>query len=593
MIIGIINVIQVWLNLKIPEYMGIITRYITNSSYITPGDPLFIGKDEVMNQVYSYGELMILCSIGSLITTIVICYIASRVASRLSQDCRSRMFNRVDSFSMGDINKFSIASLITRSTNDVTQVQMIFTFGLQLIIYAPMLAIGALFKITVANYEWTLATSMAMLLLVVMFVIVMKAVIPKFKKMQTLTDNVNDRARENLMGLPVVRAYNAEKYQEEKFERANDELVKTQLYTTHGMAVMFPFIMVIMNCLMLAIYWIGAIIIGRINPADFASMQDYGEAVGASIGNMIVFSSYAMQIMMAVMMLLILFIMLPRAQVAGRRIYEVIETEPSIKDGGVVEPDTGLKGTIEFKNVSFKYPGASDYVLKDISFSAKQGETIAFIGSIGSGKTTLVNLVPRFYDVSEGSVLVDGVDVRNYKLESLYNKIGYIPQKSVLFTGTVTSNVAFGENGKEQATEEDVKTAVRIAQGQDFVENMKDGYDSEIVRGGANLSGGQKQRVSIARAVCRKPEIYIFDDSFSALDYKTDRALRTALKKETRGVTSMIIAQRIGTIMDADKIVVLDEGKVMGIGKHRELLSTCSIYKEIAMSQLSEEELAI
>jgi ATP-binding cassette subfamily B protein len=402
--------------------------------------------------------------------------------------------------------------------------------------------------------------------------------------MQILTDNVNRVTRENLMGLPVIRAYNADDYQQSKFENANEELTGNQLYVYHSMAVMMPLVSLIMSLLSVAIYWIGAEL-----------MYNSGsiEESLSLLSDTIVFSSYAMQVMTGVMMILLLFIVLPRGQVSARRIREVVDTEPSIKEGEVVETNNGLKGDIEFKNVSFKYPGAADYVLRDVSFSAKQGETVAFIDSIGSGKSTLINLVPRFYDVTEGSVLIDGVDVREYKLYSLYNKIGYIPQKSVLFSGTIGSNVAFGDNGCGPATEDDIRNAVRIAQGKDFVEKMDGEYDAEIARGGTNLSGGQKQRISIARAVCRKPEVYIFDDSFSALDYKTDRVLRTAIKKETQGVTSMIVAQRIGTIMDADKIVVLDEGRVVGIGKHRELLTSCEVYKEIAMSQLSEEELAI
>jgi len=570
-VIGALNVIQVWLTLKIPEYMGVITKLVQ-----TPGSS--------MDDVYLNGEYMLLCSLGSLITVIIICFIASRVAASLSRRIRSLMFNRIDTFSLREINKFSIASLITRSTNDVTQVQMVFTMGLQLIMFAPMLAVWSLIKIYDGGFEWTFAIGIAISLLTMMFIIIMWAVVPKFRKMQALTDNVNKVTRENLTGLPVVRAYNAEDYQKSKFEDANEELTSTQLYTTHAMAILMPFVMLIMNTLMLSIYWIGAILVNDAGNPD--------EALSV-FANIIVFSTYAMQVMMAFMMIIMLFIFLPRAQVAARRIYEVIITEPSIKDGPLSESNNDLRGEVEFRNVSFKYPGAADYVLEDVSFSVKQGETIAFIGSTGSGKSTLISLVPRFYDTTEGSVLIDGVDVREYKLSSLYNKIGYIPQKSVLFSGTVTSNVAFGDNGGAEATDEDVKAAVRIAQGQDFVEEMGDGYDAEIARDGANLSGGQKQRVSIARAICRKPEIYIFDDSFSALDYKTDRALRTALRKETQGVTSMIVAQRIGTIMDADKIVVLDEGKVVGTGKHKELLKSCGVYKEIAMSQLSEEELAI
>ncbi|MDR0309730.1 MAG: ABC transporter ATP-binding protein/permease [Candidatus Methanoplasma sp.] len=569
-VIGVLNVVQVWLNLRIPEYMAEITQLIQ-----TPGS--------LMQDIYTAGEYMLICAFISLVMIVLICFLASRIAASVSQRIRGLMFERVDSFSMGDINKFSIASLITRSTNDVTQVQMVLTIGLQLIIFAPMLAAWAFAKIATRGFEWTLATGVAALFVVLLFVVVMLAVLPKFKIMQKLNDNVNDVARENLMGLPVVRAYNAEGYQEAKFEKANDELTATNLFTTRSMAVMMPLVGVIMNVLMLSIYWIGAVLINDAAPTEITPL----------FADMIVFSAYAMQVMLAFMMILMLFIFLPRAQVAARRIYEVIVTEPSIKDGTVDDPGNGLKGEIEFRNVSFKYPGAVDYVLKDVSFSAKRGETVAFIGSTGSGKSTLINLVPRFYDVTEGSVLVDGMDVREYKLETLYNKIGYIPQKSVLFTGTIESNVAFGDNGSAPPTEDDVRDAVKIAQGKKFVEKMDGGYDADVARGGTNLSGGQRQRLSIARAICRKPEIYIFDDSFSALDYKTDRTLRSALKKETAGVTSMIVAQRIGTIMDADKIVVLDEGRVVGEGRHKELLRTCAVYKEIAMSQLSAEELAI
>ncbi|MCL2296314.1 MAG: ABC transporter ATP-binding protein/permease [Methanomassiliicoccaceae archaeon] len=570
-VIGILNVFQVWFNLRIPQDMF----NMTANGYITNGP---------LQEVYNLGLDMLLCALGSLITVFIICFIASKVATSLCKRVRGMMFDRVESFSMGDINKFSIASLITRSTNDVTQVQMVLTMGLQLIIYAPMLAVWAFARISGGHIEWTIITAAALIGIFSLFAVVIVLVVPKFKKMQSLTDNVNRITRENLSGLSVIRAYNAEAYQESKFEKANDELIDTQLYTSHAMAAMFPFVTFIMSALVLAVYWIGAILISNAGASAEAA---------ALLGSTIEFSSYVMLVMLAIMLIAMLFIFMPRAQVAARRIYEVINTEPSIKDGSVEESSSDLKGDVEFRNVSFKYPGAADYVLKDVSFTAKQGETIAFIGSTGSGKSTLINLVPRFYDVTEGSVLIDGVDVREYKLASLYNKIGYIPQKSILFSGTIASNVTFGDNGGEPATEEDIRTAVRIAQGKDFVEKMDGGYDANISRGGKNLSGGQKQRISIARAICRKPEIYIFDDSFSALDYKTDRVLRSVLKKETKGVTSMIVAQRIGTIMDADKIVVLDEGRVVGIGNHRELLRTCSTYKEIAVSQLSEEELAI
>ena len=568
-VIAVFTVAQAWFNLRLPEYMAEITNVMA-----VGGGP---------NEVWQKGEYMLLCALGSLAVAIIIGFFASRVGASFSQRVRSLLFNKVDSFSMGEINKFSIASLITRSTNDVTNVQMIITIGLQLVIYAPVLAVWALLKISSKNIEWTLATGIAMAVLAMSFVAVIIAVLPKFRKMQILTDNINKVARENLMGLPVIRAYNAEGYQKDKFEKANDELTDTQLYTTHAMALMMPFVNFIMSALLLSIYWVGAILISNASMLETLPL----------FSDMIVFVSYAMQVMMAVVMILMLFIILPRAQVSAKRIVEVINTEPSIRDGAVTDPDNSLKGEIEFRNVSFKYPGAADYVLEDISFSVKQGETIAFIGSTGSGKTTLINLVPRFYDTTEGSVLLNGVDVRDYKLESLYDRIGYIPQKSVLFSGTITSNVAFGDSRKENATEEDVKLAMRIAQGADFVEEMEDSYNAAVARGGTNLSGGQKQRLSIARAIYKAPEVYIFDDSFSALDYKTDRALRTALKKETRGVTSMIVAQRIGTIMDADKIIVLDEGRIVGAGKHKELLNKCEVYREIAMSQLSKEELAI
>jgi ATP-binding cassette subfamily B protein len=463
---------------------------------------------------------------------------------------------------------------------------MFMIIALQMIIKAPIVAVWAIYKIYNIHsngLEWMTATAVAVVVLMIMFAILILIVLPKFRKMQILTDNVNKVARENLTGLPVVRAYNAEPYQTDKFEKANKELTDTQLFTTRAMAVMMPVIFLIMNGLILAIYWIGAVLINNAGPSP---------EQGILFSNMIVFTSYAMQTVMAFMMITMMFIMLPRAQVSMRRINEVLDTEPTVTDGHITETDTDRKGEVEFRNVSFRYPGAVDYVLKDINFTVRHGETIAFIGSTGSGKSTLINLIPRFYDTTEGDVLIDGVNVRDYRLESLYDKIGYIPQKATLFSGTVSSNVAFGMAVNE-LTENDVKNAVRIAQGTDFVEKMEDTYNANIARGGANISGGQKQRLAIARAVCKRPEIYIFDDSFSALDYKTDRKLRTVLKNETQGVTSMIVAQRIGTIMDADRIVVLDEGRVVGMGTHKELLDTCDVYREIAMSQLSEKELAL
>ncbi|MDR0778411.1 MAG: ABC transporter ATP-binding protein/permease [Methanomassiliicoccaceae archaeon] len=571
-IILILVVFQVWLDLMLPEYMGKITTTI-NSGHGT--------VDAVMND----GMYMILCALGSLAGAIAVGFLAAKVGSSFSQRLRSMQFNKVDSFSMAEINKFSTPSLITRSTNDVTQVQMFMIIALQMIIKAPIVAVWAIYKIYNIHsdgLEWMLATGVAVVVLLIMFAILIVVVLPKFRKMQVLTDNVNRVARENLMGLPVVRAYNAEPYQTDKFEKANKELTDVHMFTTRAMAVMMPVIFLIMNGLILAIYWIGAVLINNAAPST--------EEQSILFSNMIVFTSYAMQTIFAFMMITMMFIMLPRAQVAMRRINEVIDTEPTVTDGNVTETDTGRSGEVEFRNVSFKYPGAADYILKDINFTVKRGETIAFIGSTGSGKSTLINLVPRFYDATEGDVFIDGVNVRDFKLESLYDKIGYIPQKAALFSGTVSSNVAFGRTENEM-TEYDVKNAVRIAQGTDFVEKMDNMYSADISRGGANISGGQKQRLAIARAVYKRPEIYIFDDSFSALDYKTDRKLRTVLKNELQGATSMIVAQRIGTIMDADKIVVLDEGRVVGIGGHKELLNTCSVYREIAMSQLSEKEL--
>lgn len=561
-------VLQVWLDLKMPEYMSEITRLVQ-----TPGSE--------MKDIWIAGGYMLLCALGSLVGAVIVGYFAAKIASSFSQRLRSMLFNKVESFSMEEINKFSTSSLITRSTNDITQVQMLITMGLQLIIKAPITAIWAITKISGKGFEWTMVTGVAVLILITMVSILMVFVMPKFRKMQTLTDNITRVTRENLTGLRVVRAYNAEGYQEDKFETANEELTSTQLFTSRAMVIMMPVMTVIMNGLSLAIYWIGAYLIDAAGMADKLVI----------FSDMVVFSQYAMQVIMSFMMLVMIFIMLPRASVSAKRINEVLDTKPAILNGKVKDGKAGSVGEIAFNHVSFKYPDAADYVLEDISFTAKKGETVAFIGSTGSGKTTLINLIPRFYDATEGEVLVDGVNVREYELETLYNKIGYVPQKAVLFKGTVESNVAYGENGGNSYSEEDVKKAVQIAQGTDFVEKMDGTYGAPIAQGGTNVSGGQKQRLSIARAVCRKPEIYIFDDSFSALDYKTDRVLRSELKRETAGVTSLIVAQRIGTIMDADQIIVLDEGKVVGKGTHKELLRECAVYKEIAMSQLSEEEL--
>jgi ATP-binding cassette subfamily B protein len=561
-------VTQVWLDLKLPDYMNEITKIIQTSGAIS--------------DIWVAGGYMILCTLGSLVAAIIVGFFAARIGASFSQRLRSLLFNKVESFSMEEINRFSTSSLITRSTNDIIQVQMLIVIALQLVIKAPIMAVWAITKIAGKGYEWSMATAVAVLVILVMVSILMVFVIPKFKKMQTLTDNVTRVTRENLTGLRVVRAYNAEDYQGKKFEKANKELTDTQLFTNRAMAVMMPVLMTTLNVLALAIYWIGAYLV------DAAQMLDKIDV----FANMVTFSVYAMQVIMSFMMLVIIFIMWPRASVSAKRINEVLDTTPSIVDGKETQGKLGLIGDVVFNNVSFKYPDAADYVLEDISFTAKHGETVAFIGSTGSGKSTLINLIPRLFDVTKGEVLIDGVNVKDYNLEALYNKIGYVPQKAVLFKGTVESNVAYGDNSSVDGFSDDtVKKAIQIAQGTEFVEKMQDGYNAAISQGGANVSGGQKQRLAIARAVCRKPEIYIFDDSFSALDYKTDRVLRSKLKQETAGVTSLIVAQRIGTIMDADKIIVLDQGKIVGQGTHKELLRDCLVYKEIAMSQLSEEEL--
>ena len=561
---------QVWLDLKLPDYMSEITRLTQ-----TEGSALV--------DIWTAGGYMLLCALGSVAASVIVGFFAARIAASFSQRLRSNLYDKVDSFSMNEISRFSTASLITRSTNDITQIQLFITMGLQMIVKAPIMAVWAITKIAGKGLEWTEATGVTLLIMIVMIAILMSLALPKFKKMQTLTDNLNRATMENLTGLRVVRAYNAEDFQQTKFEVANTELTNAQLFTSRAMAVMMPMMTLLMSGLTLSIYWIGAYLI------DAAGMMDKITL----FSNMVVFSSYAMQVIMSFMMLVMIFILLPRASVSATRINEVLNTEPTILEGDQTAGKPGMTGTVEFRNVNFRYPGAADDALHDISFSVGQGETIAFIGSTGSGKTSLINLIPRFFDATGGEVLVDGRNVREYTQEALNNKIGFVPQKAVLFRGTVESNVRYGDNGRAPATLEDVKQAIRIAQSTDFVENMEGQYEAEVAQRGTNLSGGQKQRLSIARAVCRKPEIYIFDDSFSALDYQTDRQLRTMLKKETAGITSMIVAQRIGTILDADRIVVLDEGCVVGIGTHKELLKTCEVYREIAMSQLSEEELAL
>lgn len=561
-------VLQVWLDLTIPDYMADITALVQ-----TDGSK--------MADIMAAGGKMLLCAFGSLAATVVVAIISSRIASDFSAVLRAKLFNKVQGFSMEEIGRFSTASLITRSTNDVTQVQMFVTMGFQVLIKAPILAIWAVCKISAKSWQWTFSTGVAVAVLLIIVGLCVSIALPKFKKLQELTDDINRVTRENITGINVVRAYNAEKYQESKFETANNNLTKTQLFTSRTMSFMMPGIQLIMSGLPLAIYWIGAYLI---NKADMMSKITL-------FSDMVTFSSYAMQIVMAFMMMVMVFIILPRASVAAKRINEVLDTEATIEDGDKDIKDSGIRGEIEFKNVNFKYPDAEDYVLSDISFSVKKGETLAIIGATGCGKSTVINLIPRFYDVTEGEVLIDGVNVKDYKQKELRNKIGYVSQKATLFGGTVKSNIAYGDNGKDGFMESDIVDSVYVAQASEFVEKMDEGYDSYIAQGGGNLSGGQKQRLSIARAVCRHPEIFIFDDSFSALDYRTDRALRSALKKECADATKIIVAQRIGTIRDADKIIVLENGTIAGMGKHDELMKNCEVYRQIAYSQLSKEEL--
>lgn len=558
---------QVWLDLKLPDYMSEITTLVQT-------------QGSTMSDIWIAGGYMLLCALGSLVAAIIVGFFAARLAATLSCRLRGILYEKVESFSMEEIGKFSTASLITRSTNDITQVQTIVAMGLQIMIKAPILAVWAIVKISGKSWQWSVATGSAVFVLVLIVSVLIIFALPKFKIVQQLTDNLNRVTRENLTGVRVVRAYNAEDYQEKKFHGANNELTKTNLFTSRMMAIMMPGMTLIMNGLSLSIYWIGAHLINNSEmPLRLGLFSD-----------MIVYSSYAMQVVMAFMMLVMIFILLPRATVSANRINEVLDTKPRIIDGDRTSQPWAT-GEVEFKDVSFKYPDGADYVLHNISFQANSGETIAFIGSTGSGKSTLINLIPRFYDATEGEVLINGVNIREYKQKDLHNKIGYVPQRAVIFSGTVTSNISFGDNGRKKPELNEIINSAEIAQAKDFIEKMPEGFNAPISQNGTNLSGGQKQRLAIARAVSREPEIFIFDDSFSALDYKTDRVLRTKLKEQTFGATTFIVAQRIGTIRDADKIIVLDEGNMVGIGKHEELLKTCDVYREIAYSQLSKEEL--
>lgn len=558
---------QVYLELLIPDYMSEITTLVQT-------------EVSALSGILIAGAKMLVCAIVSTILASITGYIIARISASVSMRLRSEIFNKVQSFSTNEIKKFSTASLITRSTNDITQIQNFFVMGLSALIRAPIMAIWAIVKISGKSYQWSIATLVAVLVLFVAVITITSFVIPKFRKMQTLTDNLNNITRENLVGLKVVRAYNAENYQENKFRKANDELTKTNMTANRVLSVLSPLMNVVMNGLPLAIYWIGAYLINSAGVVDKLTI----------FSDMVVFSSYAIQIVMSFVMLVMVFIMLPRASVSARRISEVLNTNSSIVSGSGVVVNEKDKGTVEFKSVSFKYPDADEYVLENVNFKVKKGETIAFIGSTGSGKSTLINLVPRFYDVTEGEVLVDGKDVRDFDLTDLRDRIGYVSQRAVLFSGSVLSNVAFG-GGEVKPDEESVEKAIDISQSSEFVSKMEFGLNAHISQGGKNVSGGQKQRLTIARAIAKKPEILIFDDSFSALDYKTDKTLRSELKSELGDTTLLIVAQRIGTIKDADQIMVLDEGKVVGLGTHESLLKTCDVYREIARSQLSEEEL--
>ena len=559
-------VFQVFLDLKLPDYMSEITRLIET-------------EGSTLKEILKQGSFMLLCAFGSLATAIFVGYFSSRLSANFSKTLRKKIFLKVENFGMEEIKKFTTSSLITRTTNDVTQLEMLLAMGLQMMCKAPIMAVWAILKIVNKSLEWSILTGVLVLILLSTVGILMVIVLPRFEIVQKLMDKVNGTTRENLTGIRVIRAFNAEKFQQDRFEDVNECLTKNQLFNQKCFSILNPMMNLVMHSLTLGIYFIGAILIQKANMLDKINL----------FSDMVVFTSYGMQVIMSFLMLAVIFMMWPRAQVSARRINAVLDTEETIKDGKF-DGKTKESGTIEFKNVYFKYPDADEYLLKDISFKVNKGETVAFIGSTGSGKSTLINLVPRFYDVTDGEILIDGVNVKDYKLENLYNKLGYVSQKAILFTGTVASNVDYGKSAKKK-TKEDIKEALKIAQAEDFVLKMDNTYDAFISRGGTNISGGQKQRISIARALARKPEIMIFDDSFSALDYKTDATLRRELKKKVKDTTIMIVAQRIGTIMNADKIVVLDKGNCVGIGTHKELLENCDIYREIALSQLSKEEL--
>ncbi|MBP5205069.1 ABC transporter ATP-binding protein [Candidatus Saccharibacteria bacterium] len=559
---------QVWLELKMPDYMSEITRLVQT-------------EGSEMGEIIRNGALMMACALGSLVSMMAVVYLTANISASFSKTIRKKLFTKVEDLGMGEVKKFSIASLITRTTNDITQVQMFLAIGMQMLIKAPITAVWAITKILGKSWEWSTATAVTVVLLLSLVAVIMVIVVPRFKIIQKMTDRLNGVTRENITGIRVVRAFNAQKYEEKKFAKANEELTDTQIFSQKALSLFSPIIFFAMQTLTLAVYIIGTYLIDRAGAMDKLTI----------FSNMVVFSSYATQVILSFLVLAVIFMMLPRAQVSASRINEVMNTEISIKEGEAKVEKTPETGTVEFKDVSFKYPDAEEYVIKNISFKAERGQTVAFVGSTGSGKSTLINLVPRFYDATDGEVLVDGINVKDYTFSSLYNRLGYVPQKAVMMDGTVSSNVAFGDNGKGKISAMDVTNAIKVAQGTEFVEKLDKKYFAHIAQGGTNISGGQKQRLAIARAVARNPEIYIFDDSFSALDYKTDAALRKALKKYTKHATSLIVAQRIGTIMNADQIIVLDDGKCVGQGTHAELLKNCKVYQQIAESQLSPEEI--
>ena len=564
----ILIVFQVWLELKMPDYMSNITQLVQTK-----------GAD--IKDILREGSYMLLCALGSLCSAVIVGYFISNIAASFSFNIRESIFKKVLNLDTSKIKNFSTSSLITRTTNDITQLEMLIAMGLQLMIKAPITAVWAVTKILGKSLEWSMATAVAVLILITTITILMIIVMPRFKIVQGLIDKLNSVTRENITGIRVVRAFNAEKYQEDKFNKVNNDLTNNQLFNQKAFNILSPIMNIVMHSLTLSIYFIGAILINNALMSEKIVL----------FGDMIVFSSYAMQVIISFLMLAMIFMMVPRANVSAKRINEVLDTEIIIKEGNITKNKTGLKGTVEFKNVSFKYPDADEYIIENISFTAKEGETVAFIGSTGSGKSTLINLIPRFYDVTDGEILINGINVKDYKEEYLNNIVGYVPQKAVMFSGTVQSNITYGKSIIGKPDKKKIDDALKVSQAYEFVSKLDKKENSHIAQGGTNVSGGQKQRLSIARTIARNPEIYIFDDSFSALDYKTDSVLRKELKRYTKNATSLIVAQRIGTIMHADKIIVLDKGKCVGVGTHSELMKTCKVYKEIALSQVTKEEL--